>query len=107
MNLGFVAAHNNNLCWTQREYHPTLCHTMNSRRSTCTPKRAGGSVSQTKCNRLHEVQLHAQVPAARVPLTSQLWAESLEWSHRTWITEWRRLLFTDKSRFRLWRNEGH
>ncbi|XP_071035430.1 uncharacterized protein [Parasteatoda tepidariorum] len=66
---------------------------------------AGGSVStQTIRNRLHEVQLRA-----RVPLTALHRARRLAWCHRhrTWTIQWHRVLFTDKSRFCLWRNDGY
>nr|XP_042902281.1 uncharacterized protein LOC122270123 [Parasteatoda tepidariorum] len=73
------------------------------------PSGAGGSVStQTIRNRLHEVQLRARVPATGVPLTALHRARRLAWCHRhrTWTIQWHRELFTDESRFCLWRNDN-
>lgn len=73
------------------------------------PPGAGGSVStQTIRNRLHEVQLRARVPATGVPLTALHRARRLAQCHRhrTWTIQWHRVLFTDESRFCLWRNDG-
>ncbi|GFX69393.1 hypothetical protein TNCV_1547241 [Trichonephila clavipes] len=72
------------------------------------PPQAGGFLStQTIRRRLHEVKL-ARVPATGVLLTTKHKERCLVWCHRhcTGTIEWHRVLFTEESRFCLWRNDG-
>lgn len=76
---------------------------------TYLPLSEGASVScQTIRNRLHEAGMRARRPATGVPLTTRHRAARLAWCrrYRHWRNEWHRVLFSDESRFCLWRNDG-
>ncbi len=65
--------------------------------------------AQTVRNRLREVQLHARRPHLGLDLTAVCHRNRLEWAnaHIRWrLALWRVVLFTDESRFSLYRADG-
>ena len=65
--------------------------------------------TQTIRNRLHRANMHARRPAQCVPLTPAHRRIRLNWAreHVRWTRQqWRRVLFTDESRFSLDHNDG-
>lgn len=65
--------------------------------------------TQTIRNRLHRANMHARRPAQCVPLTHAHRRIRLNWAreHVRWTRQqWRRVLFTDESRFSLDHNDG-
>lgn len=79
---------------------------------------AGRQVSaRTVRRRLQQHGLSARRPLLRLPLTLRLRQARLQWciQRRTWTQEWRRVVFTDESRYcikhhdgriRVWRHRG-
>ena len=64
---------------------------------------------QTVRNRLREVDLHARRPHQGLDLTDVRRRNRLQWAnaHLRWpLAQWRRVLFTDESRFQLFRADG-
>ncbi len=65
--------------------------------------------AQTVRNRLREVHLHARCPHRGLDLTAVCRRNRLEWAnaHIRWrLALWRGVLFTDESRFSLYRADG-
>ncbi len=65
--------------------------------------------AQTVRNRLREVHLHARHPHRGLDLTAVRRRNRLEWenAHIRWcLALWRGVLFTDESRFSLYRGDG-
>ena len=65
--------------------------------------------TQTVRNRLHQAGLQARRPAQRVPLNQRQRQTRLNWGrqHGHWrLNKWRRVVFTDESRFSLDFNDG-
>lgn len=69
---------------------------------------APGVSARTIRNRLHEAGLRSRVPLGRLPLTPQHRSARLQWcrDRRLWKDEWRRVVFSDESRFCLGANDG-
>lgn len=69
---------------------------------------APGVSARTIRNRLHEAGLRSRTPLGRLPLTPQHRAARLQWcrDRREWRDEWRRVVFSDESRFCLGANDG-
>ncbi len=65
--------------------------------------------AQTVRNRLREAHLHARLPHQGLDLTAVRCLNRFEWAnaHIRWrLALWRDVLFTDKSRFSLYRSDG-
>ncbi|GFU02147.1 transposable element Tc1 transposase [Trichonephila clavipes] len=58
--------------------------------------------------RLLQRGLRARIPLCRIPLTQNHCRLRLHWAnvHRSWRADWQQVVFSDKSRFNVWQNDG-